>query len=323
MARLALLFTLLPLYACILEQPTDDVSVFDGSFLADSPGSDSYPIVFAHGFFSNSEKGFSDEIAQALANDGFTVYKTNVPRIDSVANRAASLGRQIESILADSGALKVHIIAHSMGGLDARYLASRIQDPFGTESLFATRIASISTMSTPHRGSNLADIAFGLTRTFDPDRKATGLLLNLSESDNLHTALHDLTEKQAPTFNENTPDQDGVYYQSWAGLSNTLGIVRVNDRTVCEMGLKAKLWFPLKRDRLRNLFVGTAPFLRGPLALIPHDGVVTVRSSKWGEFRGCIPADHLDESKALVDEHTGFDTISFCKEIAAELAAIQ
>ncbi len=323
MARLALLFILIPLNACILEPSADEVSVFDGSFLADRPGSDSYPIVFSHGFLSSAEKGFSDEIAQALASDGFTVYKTGVPKIDSVANRAAALGRQIEFILAETGALKVHIIAHSMGGLDARYLAARVSDPFGTNSLFSSRIASISTMSTPHRGSNLADIAFGLTRTFDPDQKAATLLLDLSESDNLPAALHDLTEKHAPTFNENTPDQDGVYYQSWAGLSNTLGIVRVNDRAVCEMGLRAKLWVPLKRDRLRNLFVKTAPFLRGPLALIPHDGVVTVRSAKWGEFRGCIPADHLDESKALVDEHTGFDSISFYKEVAAELATIQ
>ncbi len=44
----------------------------------------------------------------------------------------------------------MNIIAHSMGGLDARYLISRLQ-PKGVD------VRSLVTVATPHRGSALAD----------------------------------------------------------------------------------------------------------------------------------------------------------------------
>ena len=51
----------------------------------------------------------------------------------------------------------VHIIAHSMGGLDSRTLIARnlhgLSDP--------GRIASLTTVSTPHRGSPVADLLAG------------------------------------------------------------------------------------------------------------------------------------------------------------------
>ena len=43
----------------------------------------------------------------------------------------------------------VHIIAHSMGGLDARYMISRLD--------MADRVLSLTTIATPHRGSPFAD----------------------------------------------------------------------------------------------------------------------------------------------------------------------
>src|SRR5436190_277798 len=44
---------------------------------------------------------------------------------------------------------KVIIIAHSMGGLDARYMISRLG--------MADRVAALVTLSTPHHGSPYAD----------------------------------------------------------------------------------------------------------------------------------------------------------------------
>ena len=43
----------------------------------------------------------------------------------------------------------VNLIAHSMGGLDARYLISRLG--------MADQVRSLTTISTPHRGSFMAD----------------------------------------------------------------------------------------------------------------------------------------------------------------------
>jgi triacylglycerol lipase len=53
--------------------------------------------------------------------------------------------------------------------------------------------------------------------------------------------------------------------------------------------------------------------------------VSTVESSKWGEFRGCIPADHLDQVGQIDDvgasHQTGFDSLRFYRNLAFDLAA--
>ena len=36
-----------------------------------------------------------------------------------------------------------------------------------------------------------------------------------------------------------------------------------------------------------------------------NDGLVPVESGKWGEFWGCLPADHLDEVGQLLGEGPG------------------
>ncbi len=54
-------------------------------------------------------------------------------------------------------------------------------------------------------------------------------------------------------------------------------------------------------------------------ALIPNDGLVQVDSAKWGEFRGCIPADHADEVGAFPNGK--FRHVDFLRRRAFELSA--
>ena len=61
------------------------------------------------------------------------------------------------AVLEETGARKLNLIAQSMGGLDARFAISRLG--------MADRIATLVTVSTPHRGSAIADWA-----TEQPDR---------------------------------------------------------------------------------------------------------------------------------------------------------
>jgi triacylglycerol esterase/lipase EstA (alpha/beta hydrolase family) len=62
-----------------------------------------------------------------------------------VADRSTTLSRSIDQILRETGAKKVNLVAHSLGGKDARYLVSALG--------YGDRVASISTIGTPHRGS--------------------------------------------------------------------------------------------------------------------------------------------------------------------------
>ena len=59
-------------------------------------------------------------------------------------------------------------------------------------------------------------------------------------------------------------------------------------------------------------------------AALPNDGLATVESAKWGTFKGCIPADHMEQlgQKSLPDVNvrTGFDVAWFYTNVAGDLA---
>ncbi len=109
-----------------------------------------YPIVLVHGlcmkdtFFLKSW----GRIDRILRIQGYTVYKSRVDAIGSVETNAAQLKEEILSILRETGAEKVNIIAHSKGGLDAKYMIQNLD--------MALRVASLTTLCTPHRGSPIA-----------------------------------------------------------------------------------------------------------------------------------------------------------------------
>ena len=79
---------------------------------------------------------------------GNRVLVTRVPSIAGVEQRAGRLGEQILRAFPDE---PVHVIGHSMGGLDARRL---LADP-----AWQRRILSLTTIGTPHLGTALADFA--------------------------------------------------------------------------------------------------------------------------------------------------------------------
>ena len=78
-----------------------------------------------------------------------------VPVAGSIEARAGALAREITAFRFPDPAGPIHIVAHSMGGLDARYLLHR--DLAG----LSARVASLSTISTPHWGSPIADLLVG------------------------------------------------------------------------------------------------------------------------------------------------------------------
>ncbi|HWT77999.1 MAG TPA: alpha/beta fold hydrolase [Candidatus Methylomirabilis sp.] len=114
------------------------------------------PIVLAHGLFGFSRiglgpltlttyfRGIPDELRAA----GNRVLVTRVHPIAGVEFRARRLGDRILRAFPEE---PVHIIGHSMGGLDARRL---LADPF-----WRKRVLSLTTIGTPHLGTYLADFA--------------------------------------------------------------------------------------------------------------------------------------------------------------------
>ena len=87
-------------------------------------------------------------IDRILRIQGYTVYVSRIDGFGSIETKAQQLKEEIEAILAGTGAGKVNIIAHSKGGLDAKYMM---------KSLGMTGcVASFTTLCTPHTGSPIA-----------------------------------------------------------------------------------------------------------------------------------------------------------------------
>ncbi len=168
----------------------------------------------------------------------------------------------------------VHIIAHSMGGLDSRFLVS--QD---VQSLASSgRIASLSTISTPHLGSAVADFISAppdplnisariLYETITAAVEAMGMPVG---------ALANLTTPYCATFNAQNPDRPGVRYFSYAGT----GLYN----------------FFLKPTHAYLQYLGRTP------DEVQNDGMVTLASARHnGLTEPPWAADHVSEIGWQID----------------------
>lgn len=171
-----------------------------------------YTIVLAHGLLGFSELRLAGQflpglkywrgITEALSAKGIEVIVATVPPSGSVEARATKLA---ESIAAKAKGKEVNIIAHSMGGLDSRYMISQLKPT-------DFKIKSLTTIATPHRGSSFADYMF---ETIGPRRIKR--IYNVIEYFGFETgAFSQLTLKyMRESFNPRTPDIEDVRYFSY------------------------------------------------------------------------------------------------------------
>lgn len=109
-------------------------------------------VVLAHGILGFETLGvgpvrvdYFRRVAARLSAAGLDVIVPRVPPLGGVPARAAALARAIEALPHD----RVTVIAHSMGGLDARWAIAHGAAP---------RIGTLVTVGTPHRGTPVADL---------------------------------------------------------------------------------------------------------------------------------------------------------------------
>lgn len=109
------------------------------------------PIVFVHGFQSSGSIWAS--MTNRFNADGWTDTPLVTWTYDSNQSNAAiavNLQAKVDSVLSVSGATKVDIIAHSMGGLSARYFTKNLG---GSE-----RIDAFVALATPNHGTTQANL---------------------------------------------------------------------------------------------------------------------------------------------------------------------
>jgi triacylglycerol lipase len=179
------------------------------------------PVVLCHGLFGYNELSFGPlrhsywrGIDRALAAAGHPVIVTRANPVGGIARRAMAMKSAILDQLARQRLddQKIILIGHSMGGLDARYLVSRLG--------FADRVAAVVTVCTPHRGSSFADYS---VRHLD-DR--LGVLRFIGQMGIDVGAFRDLTTDSCRRFNEDVPDASGVRYFSISAMRARSGMPR-------------------------------------------------------------------------------------------------
>src|SRR5215467_12843810 len=106
-------------------------------------------LVFASGFLFPQRITRHKDYFRGLPARYPDALFAEVPVDARVRERAPILA---EKIAARFPTGDIHIIAHSMGGLDSRFILSN------NLNALASRIKSLSTLSTPHRGSPVADL---------------------------------------------------------------------------------------------------------------------------------------------------------------------
>ena len=259
------------------------------------------PVVLMHGFgllAGLKRKGHLHDEAMWLRLHGVRAYAPNVTPYATIAARAAQWADRLTAVLAETGAARVHLIAHSMGGLDARHLISSLG--------WHDRVATLTTVATPHHGASIAEMALDppIPLAADALRSRAAAVFDWAGSGVLDggaadvlAALTELTREHVTTvFNPATPDHPDVVYRSYAGTAG------------------------------RGTDVPIAAVLRLQNALIharegANDGIVGTDSARWRGFAGVVEADHMAQIGLPGGRaRGGFRSRDFVLEIVRRLA---
>ncbi len=255
------------------------------------------PVCFSHGLFGFDQLTLMPSltisywrgVVEALEANGCEVLVCRVPTSASIQERAAALKMQIEERFPGR---EINLIAHSMGGLDSRYLVSQLRPSFSVKSL--------TTITTPHRGSSFAD--FMLNDVIGRQRLPS--LLSMLKTVGLPgggRAFENLTVEYMEEFNKRTPDQPDCKYFSW-GASFVPSVVN-------EFRIPHGIIYAKEGE---------------------NDGLVSVKSSNWGQYQGTlVDVNHLQIvgwrtggalTRLAFGQDSVFNATSFYLQICEDLA---
>lgn len=236
-----------------------------------------YPVLLCHGYGGMAgilRPSPLHDPCMSLRSLGIHAFAPNIVSYAQVETRAEQWAEKIEQLREEYGYEKINVVGHSMGGLDMRYAISKL----GIES----SIASLTTVSTPHRGTSLAELILTAPETV---REKLGEVMDwvaenmLPESNsNSVAALEQLTRHYiTEEFNPNVPDVESVAYYSFSAA--------VGKGTAQPLN-------PVYRFQNQHIF--------------KHEGIndsfVSVDSARWGKHLSTAPLSHLEQIDLYVSK---------------------
>ncbi len=281
----------------------DALDISGPADLKDGGSGPPYPFVLVHGFFGFDKVGPLDywwKLKPALQADGHSVYIASVDPFNSTYVRGPQLLKQVQAFLKTTGAAKVNLVAHSQGGLDSRWVATKIPG----------RIASVTTVASPHLGAYIADVL--LKRTAGWTKAVAEAFLKAlapkvygdpAKDTSIKASLEFMETKSVQKFNVAYPNQTGIDYYSIGGRSD-----KSDGGSTCQAPLAPA--FISKYDKVEDpieplLYITAKVLQESYMNPKPNDGVIQTWSTKWGTWLGCIPADHFDQVGHLFGDDPG------------------
>jgi triacylglycerol lipase len=118
------------------------------------------PILFVHGW--NSSASTWNAVVGRFAADGWTSAELNTwsyNTAQSNATTAQQLATKVNSVLAATGAARLDLISHSMGGLSTRYYVKNLGG--------GPKVDEFVSLAGPNHGTGTANLCFWNTSCFE------------------------------------------------------------------------------------------------------------------------------------------------------------
>lgn len=255
-----------------------------------------YPIIMVHGIFFRDWQlmNYWGRVPASLIRNGASVYYGNQQSARSIPDSAEELRQAVMKVIAETGAEKVNIIAHSKGGLDTRYAISSL----GLDKYVAT----LTTINTPHGGCDMVDYLLNKVPPKMCDwiaKRYNSIFTVLGDREpDFLAGIKDLSPKRLKELENQMTDSPDVSYRSCMS---------------CMKNVFSTSFPPLIIGYL------TVKKLNGE-----NDGLVWVKSAEHGTFRlvrasGVRGISHGDTIDLFRENIEGYDVREFYTSLVAEL----
>ena len=236
-----------------------------------------YPIFLCHGFGaigSLVKPSPLHDPCMLMREHGIIAFAPNVVPYASIETRARNWVRLINKVCDDYGFEKLNVIAHSMGGLDMRFALAHLD--------ITDRIASLTTVATPHHGTFLADLILKtpeiITEKLSDIVDWFGNSVYPREKSEVLSSVEQLCRNYIQEeFNPNTHDVKDFPYFSYSAAVGKGTNYSIN---------------PV------FMFQNTQIFAKENI----NDSFVSVESAQWGEHIGTIPLSHMNQINVQVSK---------------------
>ncbi|MFY0683726.1 MAG: alpha/beta fold hydrolase [Balneola sp.] len=236
-----------------------------------------YPLFLCHGFGaigSLVKPSPLHDPCMLMREHGVIAFAPNVVPYASIETRAKNWVRLINKVCEDHGYEKINVVAHSMGGLDMRFALTHLG--------VSDKVASLTTVATPHHGTFLADLILKtpeiITEKLSDIVDWFGNSVYPREKSEVLSSVEQLCRNYIQEeFNPNTPDLEGFPYFSYSAAVGKGTDYSINPVFMFQ----------------NNQIFGKEDI---------NDSFVSVKSAQWGEHISTIPLSHMNQINVQVSK---------------------